>query len=69
MSELDQLKVKVRAEVGAGVAEAREKLAKAILQYGFVRANWGKLSAIVVTAMLVAFCLACVGWVAWAALD
>jgi hypothetical protein len=57
MSDLEAAKVRVSATVGAGVAAAREKLALAVLQYGFLRANWGKLSAIVVTAMVIAFAL------------
>lgn len=31
---------------------ARRRLAEAIVQYGFVKANWGKLSMIVITAFV-----------------
>jgi hypothetical protein len=36
-------------------AEARKKLAEAVAQYGFVRANWGKLSTITVGAIAIGF--------------
>ena len=35
--------------------KARKELADAIVQYGFVRANWKKLSTIVVAVFIVGF--------------
>lgn len=35
--------------------KARKELADAIVQYGFVRANWGKLSTIVVVVFALGF--------------
>lgn len=34
---------------------ARKELARAVEQYGFVRANWGKLSIIVIGAFVLGF--------------
>lgn len=34
---------------------ARKELADGIIQYGFVRANWGKLSTIVVLTFVLGF--------------
>lgn len=37
--------------------EARRHLAEAIVQYGFLRANWGKLSTIVIVVATISFWL------------
>lgn len=55
MSKLEDLKLKARSKLGAAASEGREKLAEAILQYGFLRANWGKVSTIVVASVVVGF--------------
>ncbi len=36
---------------------ARKELADAIVQYGFLRANWGKVSTIVVAGLIVGFAI------------
>lgn len=41
----------VKADVVAAASAASADLNKLEVQYGFVRTNWGKLSAIVVTAL------------------
>ncbi len=54
---IDQAKAQVTAVKGRAVAEAREKLAEAVVQSGFLRANWGKVSTIVVAGVAVGFAL------------
>jgi len=41
--------------VDTATAKARKELGDAVAQYGFLRANWGKVSTIVVAGVAIGF--------------